>query len=445
MAFQSDGINRQFVPTGRSNILDLAVVSDTCNIIRVRPHRAITTTYQWSEDARRSRISSAHIPVVDATAFGLYGGYAVVSREGPGSSVQLWREARHTYEKVGDLDLAIHLETPCSIRLRFPTCVGVSKNRQFAHVHRLYKFTTWNALTRETRSTHRIPKALERILDVDFAAEKGIIFVVSTKGSLVLSNDAEILLDMICHPWRFIDIDLRSAPSLLDGCALRSSQIYVATAFIADQSPGIRHTPVTVRWRSAEEACFQPAYSARNSLFSYLTQYLGPASGDVQEPLGVYVDIATDTLVQPFCWGLMLLRPYSEVRPEGNHELLRIGILHYHMPPPAKSSFVNHKSMSMSDSRVLQAMTQSPAKHHDHTHLLIVDLKAHRLDPAWRPEKHVFEDVKVWHLENSRGGEVEGDELVDTCIDATTVYTSRKLSPVQYIDFDFGVAAKNCK
>ncbi|CEH14793.1 hypothetical protein CBOM_02614 [Ceraceosorus bombacis] len=77
---------------------------------------------------------------------------------------------------------------------------------------------------------------------------------------------------------------------------------------------------------------------------------------------------------------------------------------------------------------------------------LITDLDWHRLDPTWRPSEHPFEDVKMWHLEQSVSTD-DGivDDLQEMAIDATTIYTTRKSAGLHFVDFGIAASMKAAK
>ncbi|CEH14798.1 hypothetical protein CBOM_02618 [Ceraceosorus bombacis] len=127
----------------------------------------------------------------------------------------------------------------------------------------------------------------------------------------------------------------------------------------------------------------------------------------------------------------------------------KVALLHYHIVKKpqhlsalsrlsTKSASAANVSTSLCDGRVLQVLRQEPNEVHNKLNLMIVDLDAHRLDGSWKPSKHAFENVRVWHLEQRQP--FAEDTLVDAYIDSCGVYTNSKLMGVEYIEI--GLAAK---
>ncbi|CEH14795.1 F-box domain [Ceraceosorus bombacis] len=341
-------------------------------------------------------------------------------------------------------ELVLHL------RLRYPLCAAVMQRNVDPDGFEWY-VVVWDICTRQIKAS-LCESRWTSINEVDLDSNCGVIFIASAGVVAYNLVDGSAILDLSSQPWDFADLAYMRTPTPRFGPTLSGAQIHIGTAFIHSTFHRTCSHPLAVRWCTVQQAGLKPGEGDGSTLLSHVRQWMhnvdSRAEDQIRSPLQVRLDTRTDTAAISYRWGVMLVRPYSKLGKENERHLVHVGLLHYVIPdrccPGGLSTYVSMDRMTISDGRILQSAKRffpgmtGPGRVTD---LLLMDLNKYRLDPAWRPTNHPFENVECWHLEQQVCTTVNGlkDRLVDMAIDASTVYTLRKASGLHFLDY--GVAA----
>ncbi|PWN39619.1 hypothetical protein IE81DRAFT_332197 [Ceraceosorus guamensis] len=197
---------------------------------------------------------------------------------------------------------------------------------------------------------------------------------------------------------------------------------------------------------------------------STLAYFIQGYSGNPMSPFDVQFDPASDTLISSFLWGVSLVRPFSWLSQPDLLAQVQVALVHYKLLDRGDlhidGTIAQVRDSILIQSRVCQALHEGTDQDITYSHLVLIDLQHHRLDPLWQKnQSHFFEDVRLWHLESRSeiGEEVNDpshpgfvtdgeqpwdvvDRVRDMYMDATTIYVWRAKTGLHYIDF--GIAAK---
>ncbi|PWN40040.1 hypothetical protein IE81DRAFT_246917 [Ceraceosorus guamensis] len=184
---------------------------------------------------------------------------------------------------------------------------------------------------------------------------------------------------------------------------------------------------------------------------------------EVTSPEDVWSDVASETLVIVYQWGITLVRPYFCLNKKPYRGQIGVGFIRYTFPEsPFHTKDYSEEVLpdyildaemlhsSYSNGRVCQALVEVPFQEPSFSHLLLVDLNCHRLDTLFECEQHPFENIRAWRIE-TREESIETledgslpaqedivltDALQSLYMDASTIFTLRSQSGLQYIDFN---------
>ncbi|CEH14815.1 hypothetical protein CBOM_02634 [Ceraceosorus bombacis] len=361
--------------------------------------------------------------------------------------------------------------------VRWPTCAVVLQTLPIEEEARPMSATIcyWDLQTRATTRTSQV-EVHGRVHMIEFDLEaKLLILALEEAVHIYSTNDDRLVSRTVCHPFEFRTKDLpvyKLSEAFLDhgSTILASSQIYVCTAFLMDDKEGFKQTVIPLRWRAVEDTCLNPSCMRTDTLADFVRGYsLRPSGivlqGSEMRPYNIQLDLASDTLITSFCWGVSLVRPFSWLSQPDLLPQVQVALVHYRLlyrRSPHVDETVAHVCDSVfSQSRICQALHEGTDGDTTYTHLVLIDLQHHRLNPLWqKKQSHFFEDVRLWHLESRSetveevndpshpGFDLDGEQPWDVVdrvrelyMDATTIYIWRAKTGLHYIDF--GIAAKN--
>ncbi|CEH14817.1 hypothetical protein CBOM_02636 [Ceraceosorus bombacis] len=324
-------------------------------------------------------------------------------------SIQVFRRIKDaSYQLCRTIDPPSHFGVPACMSIRWPVGVVVTEVPPEGPETGWILF--WNLETykrfREVRLAHKT-----RAFEVDFDEEAGLIFV----GTVYLSNNHDDVL----------------------------------------------HEQLHIDWRRVEGSAWNPSRVGRSNLEGYI-KHISVIPDDehfFKSSDNVHADIATDTLIVTYGWGLVLTRPYSKLK-DRRFDCIKVAILHYcyvgerrsvGFTPIAPTLEVEQTAFGIG--RLCQYATHRPPfSWMPLYHMIVIDLNAFRLDSMWTPKDHVFENVQAWLLETkgrpTSDSELSKDEERDPeaedffwhlWMDATTVYTIRTQSGLELVDFGLAV------
>ncbi|PWN39620.1 hypothetical protein IE81DRAFT_332198 [Ceraceosorus guamensis] len=380
------------------------------------------------------------------------------------------------FDETASIDLAEHFGAPVAARLRGPLCVmaTITTNLLEADLPEddeaaLGFILTWDLHKNSIISSWRL-NAFHLVEHVDFDAVNNLVFLrneIGNVGVYCLLNDVETKftqLASVCNPFNFNLIDLHDvvAPWYIPSSSIRASQIYLGTALLNLCENKARHCSLKVAWRCVEDSCLNPSVVKRGTLAGHIREYSTLLSqehlGHVEMSTSIRFDSKNNMLIITHEWGLILIKG---MRNASNASVM-VGIIHYHVISEHSSSHrlgVQETQRAFTTGRVCQAMTQMPYKASALTHLILVDYDAFRLDTSWKWKKHPFENVKIWHIDqrshqNNHKPDARlytatqkrnkgwscSDPFVGLHMDATTIYTLRTRSGLEYMDF--GLASR---
>ncbi|PWN39624.1 hypothetical protein IE81DRAFT_15031 [Ceraceosorus guamensis] len=377
-------------------------------------------------------------------------------REDDGTVLDFWQRTEQGLVKSGSVKVCEVYLPGWQVAVHYPYCIAipritVSARRPPRDVFKIDMRTHENI----ARLLDGSISEWDRVPSVDFDTEAKILVVAYMDRVVVYSTeDWSVLSSDVCHP---LSLSITEHPAQLrsGGTNLHASQVSVGTIqlpFVLAKGlalPQHACTSLEVEWQKAQDLTAEQGSSFGETLENLIKCPLENKSGylyhsSALEVRTVHLDRHTDTLISVFWWGVTLVRPYSAIH--GDHSILNVAFLRY--SAEATPIYLDTVKSSFGEGKFVQVMRHLPFSEGLETqHTFVIDLNDRRLDTAWQPTKHVFENVKAVHIaresfrdyddasDGDQYAEYVTDDLLDVHIDATTVYLLRCVSGLTYYDF----------
>ncbi|CEH14810.1 F-box domain [Ceraceosorus bombacis] len=380
-------------------------------------------------------------------------------REDDGTCLDFWQRTEQGLVKSGSVKVCEDYLKGWKLAVHYPYCIAIPRITVSARIQRRDVFKI------DMRTHENVASLLDgsisewaRVQSVDFDTEAKILVITYGDRVVVYSTeDWSVLSTDVCHPLS-LSITKRPAQSGSGGVDLHASQVSVGTIHLPSvlakglALPQSSCTSLEVEWQKAQDLTAEQGSSFGESLENLIKCPLESKSehlyhSSAPEVRTVHLDRHTDTLISVLWWGVTLVRPYSAIH--GDHSTLNVAFLR--CSAGATPIYLDTVKSSFGEGKFVQVMRHLPFSEGRETqHTFVIDLNDRRLDTAWQPTKHVFENVKAVHVaresfrhydndysasDGDQYSEYVTDDLVDVHIDATTVYLLRCVSGLTYYDF----------
>ncbi|CEH14813.1 F-box domain [Ceraceosorus bombacis] len=259
---------------------------------------------------------------------------------------------------------------------------------------------------------------------------------------------------------------------------LRHAQVFVGTIYPVDDGEGLKHHALRLDWRKTDTVCLGLEDIWRPSVDEFFkkrecgkpTEICSGRSLKYNSSAAfhgkMHIDDSTDTLVLTKHWGMILVRPFSKLHNRDRSCPLQVGLLHYHSTAKHDRGYFHWIGPSggfaaSKNGRLCHAMLLKDRSFNAQVHVFVIDLDAFRLLARRKASKDLFDNVRVFHLQQTRMSEIEPRLAVEPSmdqpqlegpvsmklyslrsvyLDATTVYVQDSDHNLYYMDFGLAVA-----